>query len=317
MNVETKCQCQHCGGYIVYASEAAGQAVSCPHCGKETPVDSAHNQSRKFFVWQEEQQQGPFDHEVIQEMLASGQITDETLLCPEEGDLSWTPARELSLEGSRPETPPARAETNESSEGAVESMAEIKINKFHSFFYQPTENEENVSVEIKMQSGGELKIKAVRLFDESILLAIAAKRAEAAQGSKGVSTGLGSIGSLEWVLASSLVIGAVEGVLSAATNKAGTSSLAEALRLEQLLRKQDLLIPVGIIQNIEHPVPGLWRAVGEMRFQIPDREPSSNKSALIHDGGDFLAVQTDDGALRSIRWSSVEAYFFNKYNMLG
>ena len=49
----------------------------------------------KFFVWLNEKQQGPFDDETIQKMVLEGQITHETLLCLEGGDLDWTPAKEL------------------------------------------------------------------------------------------------------------------------------------------------------------------------------------------------------------------------------
>ena len=31
-----KCSCTHCGGHIEFPDEAAGIAVNCPHCGKET-----------------------------------------------------------------------------------------------------------------------------------------------------------------------------------------------------------------------------------------------------------------------------------------
>jgi len=36
MSEESKCECQHCGGHIAFPSEAAGQAVECPHCQAET-----------------------------------------------------------------------------------------------------------------------------------------------------------------------------------------------------------------------------------------------------------------------------------------
>src|ERR1035441_1274208 len=98
-----KCQCEKCGGAIEYdAAEIAegGQAVECPHCGKQTVLNTPSFQSPKFFVWQQDQQQGPFDQETIQQMISEGQITGETLLCPEDGGLDWTPAKELFFPGS-------------------------------------------------------------------------------------------------------------------------------------------------------------------------------------------------------------------------
>jgi len=33
---------------------------------------------------------------------------------------------------------------------------------------------------------------------------------------------------------------------------------------------------------------------------------------FAHDGNDFVTVQTDDGSVRSIRWSAVESYAYEK-----
>ena len=38
MSVEAKCDCQHCGEHIAFPGEAAGQNVTCPHCGYETAL---------------------------------------------------------------------------------------------------------------------------------------------------------------------------------------------------------------------------------------------------------------------------------------
>ena len=197
MSEEAKCDCQHCGGHIAFPSEAAGQTVICPHCGKETAMDNPPQPSSKFFVWQNEQSQGPFDQATIQQMISDGQIFEDTMLCPEDGGLDWTPAKELFFQDSPPESLVAITPANDTPQAASESLVEIKINQYHSFFHHPAKNEDSVSVEIRLQSGAELKVKAIRLFDESTLLAIARNRAQAAQGHQGVSTGLGSIGSLE------------------------------------------------------------------------------------------------------------------------
>jgi hypothetical protein len=53
---------------------------------------------------------------------------------------------------------------------------------------------------------------------------------------------------------------------------------------------------------------------GENKFQVPGQNPSSDKLALIHDGDDFVTVQTEDGAVRSIRWSAVESYACHRSN---
>jgi len=56
--------------------------------------------SPKFFVWQNEQQQGPFEQEIIQQMISERKITSETLVCPDDGGLDWTPAKKLFFPGS-------------------------------------------------------------------------------------------------------------------------------------------------------------------------------------------------------------------------
>lgn len=33
-----KCSCQHCAGHIEFPADAAGMAVSCPHCGQKTEL---------------------------------------------------------------------------------------------------------------------------------------------------------------------------------------------------------------------------------------------------------------------------------------
>ena len=202
--MDSKCDCQHCGGHIAFATEQAGQNVVCPHCGKETLMDIPSPPSLKFFVWQNEQQQGPFDQEKIQQMISSGQITGDTLVCPEDGELDWTPAKELLFQDVPPvlDSPP---------------LVEIRTSPFNYFSYRLDKSRENSLAEIRLTSGAELKIKAVRLFDLHKLAAIESKKIQAAQANEGVSTGLGSFGSLGWVLASSVVIGAVEGVLSSST----------------------------------------------------------------------------------------------------
>jgi hypothetical protein len=132
---------------------------------------------------------------------------------------------------------------------------------------------------------------------------------------QGVSTGLGSIGSIGWVLASSVVIGAVEGVLSAGAAASGTNLLAEVIRMEQKLRTEGVFFHVGKIENLETPI--LWRVpykrtarveAGKNFWGEKQFESREIPSAFIHSGDEFIWVQTDDGSVCSIRWSTVERY---------
>ncbi len=127
----------------------------------------------KFFVWLNDQQQGPFPERTIQKMLAEKQITKDTLICPEGGDLDWIPAKDLFLQDSLPESliPPP----------SIDELLE--------------QSDDGSRLDIRLNSGEELKIKAIRLYDEVALARINSKRAEAMKTLKGVSTGIAPWGS--------------------------------------------------------------------------------------------------------------------------
>jgi hypothetical protein len=253
----------------------------------------------KFFVWLNEQQIGPFDKETIQQMVSDGQVTHETLLCPEGENLDWTPAKNLFPQD-------------------VSNDATVLANPSNDI--KPTEkyHRENCFVEIRLNSGVEIKIKAVRLYDEIALAQLNAKKAEAAKMFQGVSTGLGSIGSIEWVAAASVVIGAAEAALSAGASSAGARLLEEVIRAERKLRREGVFSSIDKIQYIENPIPGLWRVPGKKDIQVevkaflgPKIETKTVPSAFVHNGDEFVVVQTDDGSNCSLRWSSVERYIYS------
>jgi hypothetical protein len=257
----------------------------------------------KFFAWLNEQQQGPFDEEAVQKMVSEGQITHETLLCSEGGDLDWTPAKELFPPDLIAKSGVAMTEMLNAEEGFVATQFE--------------QEDDGSRVEVRLTSGLELRIKAVQLYDEITLSEINFKRAEAIKKLQGVSTGHGSIGSIDWVLASSVVIGAVEGALSASAAASGTNLLADVIRMEQKLRTNGVFLHVGRIENLETPIPGLWRVPYKRKAQVEigmnfwgTKQFDSREipSALIHSGDEFIWVQTDDDAVCSIRWSTVERY---------
>ena len=123
------------------------------------------------------------------------------------------------------------------------------------------------------------------------------------------------------MLATSVVIGAVEGVLSAATASSGTNLLAEVIRMEQKLRMEGVFCHIGKIENIEAPIPGLWRVpykrmarveAGVNFWHEKQYKDQEVPSAYIHSGDEFILVQTDDGTVCSIRWSSVEHFVHPK-----
>lgn len=216
--------------------------------------------------------------------------------------MNWVPAKELfSPSDDATVSPTALAPTQEK------------------FSISPTYHEDDgTRLEIHLVSGLELKIKAIRLYDEIVLAEINLKRAQALKSFQGVSTGLGSIGSIGWVLATSVVIGAVEGALSVAAASSGANLLTEVIRMEQKLRMEGIFLPVGKIENIETPIPGLWRVPYKREAQVEagvnfwhqkQFEKREVSSAFIHSGDEFISVQTEDDSIYSIRWSIVERYF--------
>ena len=184
---------------------------------------------------------------------------------------------------------------------------EIQIGAHTVFTCYLNAGSKDTLVEIRLTSGAELKVKAVCLFKLTTLQVIEGRKNEAARSHQGVSTGLGSIGSLGWVLASSVVIGAVEGVLSANAAAHGKDAFTSAIELEMKLRNEGVFMPVGVIANIQHPLLSIWVAPGETKIG-----KSIFQDSYVHNGEDFLTVQTDNGEVRSIRWSTVESYAYQK-----
>lgn len=260
----------------------------------------------KFFVWLNDQEQGPFDEETIQKMVADGQITQETLLRTEDGDLDWTAAKDLFPQDSIPES---LATLNSPPVLVDDSRVEVRVHRYQTFAYAAPKSNDNSLVGIRLNSGIELKIKAVRLYDRYTLSAINSKKAEARQKHQGVSTGLGAIGSIGWVLATTAVIGAVEGALSAHAAAQGSDLLTDAIRMELDLRNRGAFLPVGTIKNIEHPFPEIWLVLGESTYVV-DGKAQKFSSSFIHNGDEFIVVQADNDSICSIRWSSVEHYAY-------
>ncbi len=79
----------------------------------------------------------------------------------------------------------------------------------------------------------------------------------------------------------------------------GNNLLAKAIKMEQNLRKNGVICPVNKIENIDQPNPGIWRVYS----------PKVNTS-FIHNGEDFLTIQTADGDTESIRWDAVVRYVY-------
>lgn len=260
-----------------------------------------------YFVWLDEQQQGPFDEETIQKMVSDGRITHGTLLSPEGGSGDWTLAKDLF-----PQETSLDAAALSDSPSAVKSIEEPTVNDS-----VKDDDNSNAYVELRLNSGSVLKVIAIQLYDEITLARLNAKKAEAAKMFQGVSTGFGAIGSIEWVAAASLVIGVAEAALSAGATSAGARLLEDAMREELKLRMEGLFVRVGKIKNIETPIPSLWRVPFKTTIQVEVQaflgsktEKRTANSAFVHCGDDFILMETDEARICSIRWSSVEYYAY-------
>jgi len=157
---------------------------------------------------------------------------------------------------------------------------------------------ENSLLKIKMISGGQYEIDAIRLFNARHLQHLAVQKMAAEKQMGGVSTGLGVVGSFSSVLIASSVIGVVESVLSSSSAKAGAKLYQQTTELEKKLRTEGQFFPVGMIDEVENPIPSLWNVPRQPRYE----------SGFIHNGSDFIALRDTDGVIHQIRWSSVEEY---------
>jgi hypothetical protein len=191
----------------------------------------------------------------------------------------------------------------------LQQSKELRVHDHLSFVYQPPKGNDNSHIEIRLSSGVEFKVKAVRLYDRINLSAIESKKAEAAQKIEGFSTGLGAWGSIGWVLATTAVIGVVEGALSAQTAPKGMDLLFDSIRMELDLRNDGAFLPVAAIDNIEHPYPETWLVLGESIYFFGGKNKKI-PTAFVHNGDEFIVVQTEDGSVHSIRWSAVESYTY-------
>ena len=155
---------------------------------------------------------------------------------------------------------------------------------------------ETSAIEINLISGAILKIKAVRLYDAAELNDLAAQKAQAAELLNGVSSPYGAIGDPLWVVFATKITGMIEQKQSREAAQRGFALIQKLAERERKLREDVKFFPIGQIQEIENPVPSLWRV------------PSG--PGFVHSGDEFVTVTDTEGVIKSIRWSCVESYNF-------
>jgi hypothetical protein len=263
----------------------------------------------KFFVWLSEQQHGPFDEKAIQRMIEDGVIVHETLMRPEEGEVTWVQAKDLFASDPSPENTAERANAD-SAEGGREQPEAPRV--------QLADNGARVTV--RLASGLHLKIKAIQLYDEAVLAELNSMRSRALKKIHGVSTAGGTVDGDGWALAASAALSTLAVVLAANAASSGMDLLTEVMRMEQRLRSGGLFLPVGMIQNIENPAPGLWRVPFSRPIRVQTGtdfwtsekkyESREAQAAYIHSGHEFIFVEAEDGVRHSIRWEAVDDFVY-------
>jgi hypothetical protein len=156
----------------------------------------------------------------------------------------------------------------------------------------------NRSVKVRLVSGQEIYFNKVKLYDLGSIRQLDALRQSAAKNLSGYSTGVGFMGSLEWVAAGSAITGLIESAIASDMAKLGMRQLIEVAHLSKRIRDTGVFVQVSSIDNIKFPDTSLWRAA------ILD---SSNRYELIHNGGNYVFVESKGKELALI-WDKVEQY---------
>lgn len=108
----------------------------------------------------------------------------------------------------------------------------------------------------------------------------------------GVSSGIGFIGSPGFVIAGSLVLGALESAISNSNAKAGFKLLGEANAFLEKMHDRSVFVPVSDVANIGRPQVEMWQATqGTIDFMML--------------GHDFFGVKLANGHELNVRWSAV------------
>lgn len=200
-------------------------------------------------------------------------------------------------------------------------------------YKQPIERARPKDILVFLLSSGQmLKVRGVKLFPVEIVTAISQLRQSAATKLGGVSTGIGFIGSPGWAIGAGAALGLLEGALSSVARKEGVRLLAEAEQKHLDMVRAAKSFPVSLIINRDQPNPAHWQVEiqGPRRIEVANMSRSDLGNVLlrykkdkshitngmldvidthvfVHDGGEFLIVETDLGDLH-IRWPNVVAF---------
>ena len=158
---------------------------------------------------------------------------------------------------------------------------------------------------LTMSSGIVYRVVRVELFRKLDVIELDTLNFEAQKLLTPQTSGIGFIGSLSWVVMMS-------SLMSWAEDKANSKRKGEGLKLlaayesgSKKLKQNGVYIDVASINNLDFPEPRKW---------LGKNAPEKRKiqSSLVHDGSEFVNIETVDGDLLSIRWSFVESIQYIK-----
>jgi hypothetical protein len=186
---------------------------------------------------------------------------------------------------------------------------------------------------VLLSSGQTLRMRSVMLFEQERVNEISALRAGAVQKlGGGSSSGIGFLGSPEWVLGAWAVTSLISGALAATDRNDALEMLNTAATKSLELANGGSYFPLDQLRNYHLPYPALWSAevVSNEIVQVwrlskqaltdllkennltkadvtGDQMTLAVKRQYVHSGEEFLNVETDIGPM-SIRWDSVVGY---------
>ncbi len=149
-------------------------------------------------------------------------------------------------------------------------------------------------------SGREYSIREILLFDRLTLTNATTLKSQAVSKLGGFRSGLGTIGDLGYVLTSSLVIGAVEGAISASMRQEGLRMLQEAEASLLRSRLACHYFPLSQIANVQFALPQFWWATLNGL--------SGETQVYVHNGDPMVIARLDDGDHISLMWDKIETY---------
>lgn len=156
-------------------------------------------------------------------------------------------------------------------------------------------------VRIVMNSGSEIRIQAISLFERDLLEEASALLNQAESLNKGFSTGIGFIGSTSQVLWSSIKLAAIEGWVSSKMEKAAETRESKAYKLLMKAANEQQFFHVNTIMNIENQNPDSWVAIEEWK-DVGVEKIYAMASAS------FIKIRTTEGVVMQLNWNLLEQY---------